>query len=304
VTVPQDSTGSGPVATTGRAPLEHGPDADRRLLPPLPDPSEVRGLVELAPLPALPAPPAPSTGAAPRRARAARTAVRAGVGVALVAVAALALTTSDPAPAPAPVPPSAPAVPAAAPAPVMPVSDVRAGMAAAATWNGSATYRVFTDDGASATVVLARSGDRSRVDVTTPDGATASLLRADAGWVACTTAGTSECLLVAPRDGAVPPAFDTGIAALLTTTLPSLADLPSGVAVTDELPVARALAPAQCAAVDPAASPAGAGEYCLTNAGLLRRARFAGGRMNLVEATTDRPADAVFAPPAPPVPLA
>ena len=255
-------------------------------------------LAALAPAPTatLPAPP---PDASPR----VRTAVRAAVGLALVVVAGLALTTGDPQTAPAPPAPSAPVEPATGPAPVMPVSDVRTGMAAAATWNGTATYKVFTDDGATATVVLARSGDRSRVDVITADGASASLLRADAGWVACTTVGTTECLLVAARDAAVPPAFDSGVAALLTTTLPSLAGLQEGFAVTRELPVARALAPAQCASVDAAASPAGAGQYCLTNAGLLRRAWFAGGRMNLVEATTDRPADAVFAPPAVPVPL-
>jgi hypothetical protein len=79
-----------------------------------------------------------------------------------------------------------------------------------------------------------------------------------------------------------------------------MAGLNSGVTVTRSLDPGTDLAPAQCAAVTTGPVP---GEYCLTDAGLLRRAAFAGGKLNLT-ATSSTVDPAAFTPPAVPVPLA
>lgn len=251
--------------------------------------------------PVRPAPPAaraavPARGALVRLATSSLT----WLGVAGTVLATLLVLGATDTPRPVP---SAAAV-QEVPPPLPQGPRVRTGMLAAGTWTGTATYQLFTSAPvAAATVVVVRSGDLTRVDVVTGTGAataTASLLRTGAGWVACSTAGTSECLLVAAPGALLPAAFDPGVGALLTSALPAMAGLPTGVAVTRSLDPGTDLAGAQCAAVTTGPVP---GEYCLTDAGLLRRAVFGGGKLNLTAATSAVD-PAALVPPATPVPLA
>lgn len=230
-----------------------------------------------------------------------------GAGMVLTGTAALVVDGAAPSraagqAAPAAAPSASAEQPAEEAAEGTPLAGIRAALAAAPAWTGTATYRVSAPSGAEATVTLVRAGDRTRVDVRT-GGSTASLVQADAGWVACATvpdaATPTECVLVAPAGEAPPAAFDPGIGTLVTTTLPDLAKRQDGLTLTRELGAGTGLDPARCVA---AAGGTAAGEYCLTDGGLLRRAEVDGGRLDLVW-TTGAVHPGAFAAPAAPVPL-
>lgn len=175
----------------------------------------------------------------------------------------------------------------------------------AAGWQGRATYVLTSTGGTSATVTLARRDDQVRLDVTMGD-ATSTLLGGggSGAWVACQSTDHTSCVVAAPAGAALPDAFDPGLAQLLFTSLPALADRGMGVADAGWISAVydtagHPVASAACAQV----LGRHAGQYCLTEAGLLRRAVLPSGTLEL---TTAEPAadPAVFTPAATPVPLA
>lgn len=178
---------------------------------------------------------------------------------------------------------------------------LRVGLRSAATWEGRATYRLQHETG-QAEVTVSRLAGSVRVDVAA-GGATSSLIGTDSGTVACQVTDRTSCLLVAAPGAPVPPAFDTGLGELLFTTVPGLADLSLGVsddgwtgAGTDG--AGQPVAAAACAAVVSRDV-----QYCVTEAGLVRRAVFAAGTLTLVSSVPDVD-PAVFTAPVPAVPLA
>lgn len=249
----------------------------------------------------------------------ARRAVRAGLGVAVTAalltgcgaagsdraggldaVPAAATSTPDAAP-------TTTAASAAAPSP----PDWRAALRAAADWTGTAHYDVRARDGRRATAAVARDGERIRVDVVT-DGLVSTVLTTDTGWVACAgsgeDAGDAEdwtCLTVADAGADLPAAWDPGVGRLVAQTVPGLAARDTGIWGDGWIAGGSAADPA-----DPADETApcvevvgeATGRYCVTESGLLRRAKFTGGVLALVSSTSTVD-DGAFVPPAEPVDL-
>lgn len=180
----------------------------------------------------------------------------------------------------------------------------RVALRSAAGWTGTATYalRAGTE---SSTVTLARDATSSRLDVTTAAG-TSSLIGTPDSWVACQTTDRSSCLLVAGAGAELPAAYDPGLARLVLTALPTLADV-DGLTDLGWLPDSAVTQAAACvgtSGVDPAAFPVElAGVYCVTERGLLRQATTPSGLLSLVGVSADVD-PTVFTPPATPVPLA
>jgi hypothetical protein len=192
----------------------------------------------------------------------------------------------------------APATQSAAPAerPDVPSWDLAAANAQA--WTGTATYDLRSRDGAQATVTVTRAADKVRVDVAT-DGLTSSVLSADAGWVACAVDDRTTCLTVAAPGAELPAAWDPGVGRLVATVVPELATRERGLYTDGYLVAGGGVAAAACAEV---VAP-DTGRYCVTDDGLLRRAKFTGGTLTLTDADTAVDA-ARFTPPANPTPLA
>lgn len=176
-----------------------------------------------------------------------------------------------------------------------PVPQLAVALPAAASWSGTATYALRARGGTTAEVTVTRAADKVRVDVAT-GGTTSSLMTADAGWVACAQAET--CVTVAPPGAALPDAWDPGVGRLLTTVVPSLAQRDRGIYADGYLVAGSGLPAAACVEVIAPDS----GRYCVTEDGLLRRAKFTGGTLTLTAANpTADPAR--FAPPVAPTPL-
>ena len=185
-----------------------------------------------------------------------------------------------------------------------PPEDVLTALAAkgvAALFTG--TYRLDSIDPkqADAIVTIYRLDASYRVDVARK-GATSILMTTKAGLVSCQVqASRRTCLLVGDADKPPPKLFDPGLQRLFTTDLTALAGgqattvTPAGV-----LPAAGSIGSATCyqvtgTGIDP-------GEYCLTDAGILRRAQFPSGTLDLT-ALSGPPAASAFTPPAKPTPL-
>jgi hypothetical protein len=139
------------------------------------------------------------------------------------------------------------------------------------------------------------------VDVKRKD-ATSILMTTKDGLVSCQVQPSRRtCLLVGASAKPPPKLFDPGLQRLFTTDLSALA---SGQAVTVTpagiLPAVGSIGSATCfrvtgTGVDP-------GEYCLTDAGILRRAQFPSGTLEMT-ALSGAPAASAFTPPVKPTPL-
>ncbi|HZI98461.1 MAG TPA: hypothetical protein VFD41_13130 [Actinomycetales bacterium] len=173
----------------------------------------------------------------------------------------------------------------------------------AAGWEGKATYTLAHEAGA-ADVTVTRSAGTWRVDIVAGT-ATSSLISTDAGTVACVKTAKTTCVLAAAKGAALPPAFDAGIATMMFTTVPNLAKPGAAVVEGGWLSPGRDAADAEldAAACAEVVGPKNITQYCVTEAGLLVRAAFPGGTLQLVTSTPDVD-PAVFTPPAAAVPLA
>lgn len=195
---------------------------------------------------------------------------------------------------------SAPATTPASPAP----GQVLAGLGA----KGGATefvadYRLDSTDPAKpdAGVTVYRLGSSYRVDVVRGT-ARSILLTAKAGLVSCQVEPARRTCLLVGGPGATPPKlFDPGLQRLFTSDLAAFA-AGVGLTVTDTglLPAAGALPAAHCFRVD--GQGVDAGEYCLADSGILRKAQFQSGTLELTR-LAGAPAPSAFVPPATPTPL-
>lgn len=185
-----------------------------------------------------------------------------------------------------------------------PPEEVLSGLAAkgvAALFTGTYALDSIDPKQADATVTIYRLDSSYRVDVERL-GATSILMTTKDGLVSCQVQGTRRtCLLVGDAAKPPPKLFDPGLQRLFTTDLAALAN-GEGITVTPAgvLPAAASIASATCfrvtgTGVDP-------GEYCLTEDGILRRAQFPSGRLEL-SAFSGPPAASAFTPPAKPTPL-
>lgn len=167
----------------------------------------------------------------------------------------------------------------------------------------TATYRLDSVDPkqADAMVSIYRLDTSYRVDVKRL-GATSILMTTKEGLVSCQVQGSRRtCLLVGDSAKPPPKLFDPGLQRLFTTDLSALAG-GQGITVTGAgvLPAAGPIGSATCyrvtgTGVDP-------GEYCLTDAGIVRRAQFPSGTLELTS-LSGPPAASAFTPPAKPTPL-
>jgi hypothetical protein len=123
-------------------------------------------------------------------------------------------------------------------------------------------------------------------------------MSADAGWVACAKTDRTTCVLAAAKGKPVPAAFDPGVGRLFTTALPQLATRTSGLYPSGYLVASGDVPAAACVEV---VAP-DTGRYCVTEQGVLRRAKFPGGTLDLVSVSAAVDA-ARFAPPVTPTPL-
>lgn len=200
-----------------------------------------------------------------------------------------------------------PGTPAAAPAPTpsatsaTPADDAGARAARAIGSTSTARYTLSATDGTTAQVVVARHGRELRLDLVHGSDADSLLLTADGAAVSCRTSGKAPtCLRLAGPGQPLPPLLDPGLERVMTASLTYLA---AGVATTrptSSLPAAAQLPAAQC--YDVTGIGQDAGTYCLSEDGLLRRAVFPSGTLDLVSLGPP-PAAATFAPPVRPTPL-
>jgi hypothetical protein len=175
--------------------------------------------------------------------------------------------------------------------------DAAAALDRAASWAGTATYTLRARAGTTATVTVTRSAARVRVDIAAGKQ-TSSLISADAGWVACAKTDRTSCVLAAAPGKPLPAAFDPGVGRLFTTALPQMATRATGLYPSGYLVASGDVPAAAC--VESVAPDTG--RYCLTPDGVLRRAKFPGGTLELVSASDEVDA-ARFAPPVTPTPL-
>jgi hypothetical protein len=198
---------------------------------------------------------------------------------------------------------SASAASTSTPAPTPPATALAALAALAAKGVAAeltATYALDSTDPKQpdATVTIYRRGSSYRVDLVR-GAARSLLLTAREGLVSCQVEGARRtCLLVAGPGKPPPKLFDPGLQRLFMTDLQAFVR-GSGLTVTEAgtLPAAGALPAARCFTVDgPGVDP---GEYCLSDEGVLRRAQFPSGRLELTR-LAGPPAPTVFVPPARP----
>jgi hypothetical protein len=155
---------------------------------------------------------------------------------------------------------------------------------------------------ADAKVTIYRLDSSYRVDVARK-GATSILMTTRDGLVSCQVQGSRRtCLLVGDAAKPPPDLFDPGLQRLFTTDLAALAT-GEGITVTPAgvLPATGSIGSATCYRVT-GTGVADPGEYCLTDAGILRRAQFPSGALELT-ALSGAPSASAFTPPAKPTPL-
>lgn len=148
---------------------------------------------------------------------------------------------------------------------------------------------------------LFRRGDLVRVEVVR-GSARSILTTTPRGPVSCQVEGRDRtCLLVAGPGERPPALFDPGLQRLVGADLEAFARRIGRLTVTDAgvLPATGRLPSARCFLVDGGADD---GEFCLAPGGILRRAQFDSGRLDLVR-LDDRPPRAAFRPPVKPTPL-
>jgi hypothetical protein len=186
-----------------------------------------------------------------------------------------------------------------------PPGEVLSGLAAkgvAALFTGTYALDSVDPKQADAKVTIYRLDSSYRVDVTRK-GATSILMTTKDGLVSCQVqASRRTCFLVGAAAKPPPELFDPGLQRLFTTDLVALSR-GEGITVTPAgiLPAAGSIGSATCYRVS-GAGVADPGEYCLTDAGVLRRAQFPSGRLELT-ALSVAPAASAFAPPVKPTPL-
>jgi hypothetical protein len=148
---------------------------------------------------------------------------------------------------------------------------------------------------------MLRRDDLVRVDVVR--GRARSILTTTAkGPVSCQVEGRDRtCLRVAGPGEDPPRLFDPGLQRLVGADLAAFARTRGRLEVEDAgiLPATARLPEARCFLV---AGGRDDGEFCLTTAGVLRRAQFGSGRLDLVR-LAGPPARSAFRPPARPTPL-
>jgi hypothetical protein len=187
---------------------------------------------------------------------------------------------------------------------VTPPEEVLTGLATkgvTALFTGTYTLDSVDPKQADAKVTIYRLDSSYRVDVARK-GATSILMTTKDGLVSCQVqAGRRTCLLVGDSSKPPPKLFDPGLQRLFTTDLGALAS-GQGITVTPAgvLPAAGSIGTATCFRV--AGTGVDPGEYCLTDAGILRRAQFPSGTLELT-ALAGAPAASAFTPPATPTPL-
>jgi hypothetical protein len=170
-----------------------------------------------------------------------------------------------------------------------------------ALFTGTYTLDSVDPKQADAKVTIYRLDSSYRVDVARK-GATSILMTTKDGLVSCQVqASRRTCLLVGDAAKPPPKLFDPGLQRLFTTDLSALAG-GQGITVTAAgvLPAAGSIATATCFRV--AGTGVDPGEYCLTDSGILRRAQFPSGTLELT-ALAGAPAASAFTPPATPTPL-
>jgi hypothetical protein len=196
-----------------------------------------------------------------------------------------------------------PTTPSATPTPTPP-DQVLSGLAAkgaAALFTGRYTLDPVDPKQAGAAVTIYRLDSSYRVDVVR-GGATSILMTTAGGLVSCQVQGRARtCLRVGDVGKAPPKLFDPGLQRLFTTDLTALAR-GDGLTVTPAggLPADGPIAPATCFRV--AGEGVDPGEYCLTDTGILRRAQFPSGVLELVD-LSGAPGRSAFDPPVKPTPL-
>lgn len=196
--------------------------------------------------------------------------------------------------------PSAPAATASAAA-----DDASARAARAIGSTSTARYSLTATDGTTAQVVVARAGRQLRLDLVHGPRTDSLLLGADGTAVSCHLSGAGSgskptCLRLAGPGQPLPPLLDPGLERVMTASLTYLAAGVATARATASLPESPALPAAQC--YDVSGIGQDAGTYCLSTDGLLRRAVFPSGTLDLVSVGAP-PAAATFAPPVRPTPL-
>ena len=172
---------------------------------------------------------------------------------------------------------------------------------AAALFTGTYTLDSVDSKQADANVKIYKLDSSYRVDVVR-GRATSILMTTAGGLVSCQVQGrTRTCLRVGEVGKPPPKLFDPGLQRLFTTDLTALA-AGTGLTVTPAgvLPADGPIASATCFRV--AGTGVDPGEYCLTETGILRRAQFPSGVLELVE-LSGPPDRSAFDPPAKPTPL-
>ncbi len=186
-----------------------------------------------------------------------------------------------------------------------PPEELLSGLAAkgvAALFTGTYTLDSVDPKQADAKVTIYRLDSSYRVDVARK-GATSILMTTKDGLVSCQVQGSRRtCLLVGDAAKPPPDLFDPGLQRLFTTDLVALAR-GEGITVTPAgiLPATGSIGSATCYRVS-GTGVADPGEYCLTDDGILRRAQFPSGTLELT-AVSGPPAASAFTPPAKPTPL-
>jgi hypothetical protein len=156
--------------------------------------------------------------------------------------------------------------------------------------------------GADATVTIYRGPNAYRVDITR-GSATSTLMTTTQGLVSCQLSGSRRTCLLVGAPGAVPPKlFDPGIQRLVTTDLLALAGGTKDLNVTagESLPATGALPAATCYRVS--GNGVDPGTYCLSEEGVVRKAEFPSGTLELTELAA-APGSSAFVPPVSPTPV-
>jgi hypothetical protein len=190
----------------------------------------------------------------------------------------------------------------ASPTPPEEALSALAAKGVAALFTGTYALDSVDPKRADAKVTIYRLDSSYRVDVARK-GATSILMTTKAGLVSCQVqGGRRTCLLVGDAAKPPPDLFDPGLQRLFTADLVALAK-GDGITVTPAgiLPATGPIGAATCYRVS-GTGVADPGEYCLTDAGILRRGRFPSGTLELT-ALSGPPAPSAFTPPAKPTPL-
>jgi hypothetical protein len=168
-------------------------------------------------------------------------------------------------------------------------------------------------------VLVARTPDALRLDVTTATGVATSIRTAES-TIACqspTGGKTPTCLTVAGAGAAPPAAFDPGLRRLFDDTLRAFSEDTDTFTVTEAPGVSAAGVDAACFTVAPVApvesqepgasasatAAVAAGTYCLSEDGVPVQATFASGTATLTTLRNETVGPDTFVPPATPTAL-